>query len=1080
LSSWVRRGGRRICFRLIAGCELPIAGFPSIARFPDYTITRLLDSPITQLLNFPTGSPLRITFMLFPMSYSGVASWRRRLRPLAAFALLAALAAAPRPLFAQAAAEDSASSDSGLNETSPWQAEAGPLNSTYSDAEAAAGSAGQSAVQGQAPTPSSRGFQGPQLLSSDRIIDILQQQPQLLATLKNAFIKQLKDGIASGKIQPQADPWSDLDPGEITDDAFFSRLQQDTDLRILVSRELIKRGYDEFGGPEADQGQPKPAAGTTYPGTTYPNAARPGRGQETAELRLPSRPQAGPQNRPVQPQEQPEPKMLERPSPYPSLPSLKDLYSQYPAAETKLRRFGSDTFRYGTGNAEDLPMDLPAGPDYVLGPGDSLVLNLWGSVSERLNRTIDRQGQIALPEAGPITVAGQSVKQAQEAMEKALSGQIRDIHVEISLARLRTVRVYVVGDVQRPGAYDISSLSTPLNALYAAGGPTSRGSLRTLRHFRGNQLVREIDLYDFLLHGVRSEVERLLPGDTLLVPPVGPQVTVSGMVRRPAIYELKGETGLQEVLDLAGGVLVSASLQQVNVERIEAHERRTMLSVRLGDQATATPAAAQNSATQSGAVVTPAALGSVQSQTTQSLPLTNAALRMQDGDRVLVSPILPYNEKAVYLQGHVFRPGKFAYRDGMTLTDLVHSYQDVMPEPADHAELIRLLPPDFRPSTIGFSLSDILRGDDSINLQPFDVIRIFGRYEIDAPHVSIRGEVLRPGEYPLSQGMTVAGLVRMAGGFKRSAYRETADYSSYVIQDGKKVLSDQRTVPIGQVLAGDRSADLALKPGDVVSIRQIARWQHIGASITLKGEVAHPGAYGVGDQEHLSSLLKRAGGFLDTAYPEAAVLQRVQVREQEEKDRAELIRRVETTDISRNVSPGASAQDSAAMMQTMREQRQEVLSALRSRPASGRLVIRISRDVSKWENTPADLEMRAGDVLVIPERPNHVLVSGQVYTPTAIGFSPGKPAEWYLRQAGGPTQQANKKDIFIVRANGSVVGRGEAMGGLWKEGVLSTRLQPGDSVVVPEKISVGSQTWRTVLGIAQLASSAAVTAAVIP
>jgi len=168
------------------------------------------------------------------------------------------------------------------------------------------------------------------------------------------------------------------------------------------------------------------------------------------------------------------------------------------------------------------------------------------------------------------------------------------------------------------------------------------------------------------------------------------------------------------------------------------------------------------------------------------------------------------------------------------------------------------------------------------------------------------------------------------------------------------------------------------------------------------------------------------------------------------------------------------------MMQTMREQRQEVLSALRSRPASGRLVIRISRDVSKWENTPADLEMRAGDVLVIPERPNHVLVSGQVYTPTAIGFSPGKPAEWYLRQAGGPTQQANKKDIFIVRANGSVVGRGEAMGGLWKEGVLSTRLQPGDSVVVPEKISVGSQTWRTVLGIAQLASSAAVTAAVIP
>ena len=226
-------------------------------------------------------------------------------------------------------------------------------------------------------------------------------------------------------------------------------------------------------------------------------------------------------------------------------------------------------------------MDLPVGPDYVLGPGDALVLNLWGSTSQRLNRTIDRQGQIALPEAGTIAIAGTTIEQAQQSIQKALSGQFKDIHVEISLGRLRTVRVYVVGDVQRPGAYDISALSTPLNALYSAGGPTSRGSLRTLRQYRGKNLVQEIDLYDFLLRGVRSGIERLLPGDTILVPPVGPQVVVAGMVRRPAIYELKGEQGLKDVLDLAGGVLVSATLREITVERIEAHERRTMLSVQI-------------------------------------------------------------------------------------------------------------------------------------------------------------------------------------------------------------------------------------------------------------------------------------------------------------------------------------------------------------------------------------------------------------------------------------------------------------------------------------------------------------------
>ncbi len=611
---------------------------------------------------------------------------------------------------------------------------------------------------------------------------------------------------------------------------------------------------------------------------------------------------------------------------------------------------------------------------------------------------------------------------------------------------MRSVRVYVVGDVQRPGAYDISALSTPLNALYAAGGPTSRGSLRTLRQYRGEKLVREIDLYELLLRGVRSDIDHLLPGDTILVPPTGPQVTISGMVRRPAIYELKGEQGMKEVLDLAGGVLVSGTLRQITVERIEAHERRTMLSVQLPEGGT--PEINDDKLT---------------------------AYHVQDGDQVMVSPILPYNEKTVYLEGHVFRPGKYAYRDGMTVNDLLRSYQDVMPEPAEHAEVIRLQPPDFRPATVGFNLSEILNGDDPITLQPFDVIRVFSRYEIDPPAVFIYGEVLRPGQYPMASGMTVAALVQMAGGFKRSAYLESAGLASYVVQDGKNVLTQQMVVQLGKAVEGDRSADVILKPGDVVSIRQLTGWSDIGASVTVQGEVAHTGSYGIGEGERLSSVLKRAGGFRNTSFPDGAVLERTEVRELGEKTRLELIRRIETTNIDSKAGL-SNSQEQLSNMQAMQQQRQQILESLRSHHASGRLVINIGPEIAKWENTPADVEIRAGDTLFIPKRPDFVYVSGQVFNAEAITYEPGRQARWYLRRAGGATQTANRKSIFILRANGAVVG---GRRGLLKSSVLSEPLQPGDSIVVPEKITGGSQLWKNLLSVAQLASSAAVTSAVV-
>jgi len=860
--------------------------------------------------------------------------------------------------------------------------------------------AGQSTGEEAAPSTDQ------QSMSADQIIGILQQDPELLASAK----------ILAAQL-------AGVDPATITDTMLYDRIRQDSNLRDLATKELIKRGFSV--NPETVGKEPLSSASA---------------GSAKIPARLTSKPIDN-KTRPYY-EDPDDPQVQRKPGPYSNMPSLRDLYSQFPPTEEKLRRFGSDTFVLGTGNASQLPMDVPVGPDYVLGPGDSLVINIWGGRSSRLDRPIDRQGEIALPEAGTITIAGLTIAQAQVAIQNSLSTQFQNEHVEISLGRVRTVRVYVVGDVQRPGAYDVSSLSTPLNALYAAGGPTNNGSLRTLRHMRGTQLISEIDLYNFLLHGVRSEGDRLQPGDTFLVPPVGPQVSVTGMVRRPAIYELKGEQGLDQVLDLAGGVLGSASLKQIRVERIEAHQNRTMLSLQLPESNNGTPR-----------------------------DLTT--FKVRDGDSVHVSQILPYNEQMVYLDGHVFRPGKYPYREGMTINDLLHSYQDVMPEPADHAELVRLQPPDFRPTTIAFSLPDVLMGNDAILLQPFDLVRVFSRYEIDSPAVSIDGEVLRPGEYPLSQGMTIAALVQMAGGFKRSAYREEADLTSYAVQNGQRVVVNHSIIAVEKALDGEKNADVALKPGDVVSIRQLTGWQDIGASVLVSGEVGHAGTYGIESGERLSSVLKRAGGFRKDAYPTGAVLQRIQVREMGEKARQEMIRRIETTPI--NFKPGVlSGQDQTELQQESEQQRDQVLTALRNHPASGRLVIKISPDIGKWENTPADVEMRSGDTLVIPKLENLVLVSGQVYNQTAISYVPGKDGNWYLRQAGGATPAGDKGAIFVVRANGSVIGHASG----WLSGnALNVRMRPGDSIIVPDK-AIGSQVWKNLISAAQIMSSVAVTGAV--
>src|SRR5467141_4977220 len=416
--------------------------------------------------------------------------------------------------------------------------------------------------------------------------------------------------------------------------------------------------------------------------------------------------------------------MVRRPNPYADIPSLYDMYVQASGRESTQERFGLKIFRNNSLEPNAIPMDLPVGPEYVVGPGDGLAINVWGGFSQRMFRIVDREGRITLPEAGPLLVSGRSLGDVPRTVQQLLRTQFRDVSADVSLSRLRTVRVYVVGDVAEPGAYDISSLSTPLNALFVAGGVTSRGSLRALKHYRGKQLVEEVDAYDLLLHGVRGDMARLENGDTLMVQPIGPQVTIEGMVRRPAIYELRGETTLEDALELASGILPAAALQHVEVQRLEAHQNRTMLTLDLSSDGNADSVAKQLS-----------------------------AFKIQDGDQIHIFPIAPYNESAIYLQGHVLRPGRYSYREGMKLTDLLASYTDLLPEPAAHyAEIVRLNAPDYRPSVESFDLSLALANPAAApKLQQLDTVRIFSRYDFEpAPSVWIGGEVRAPGKYRTS------------------------------------------------------------------------------------------------------------------------------------------------------------------------------------------------------------------------------------------------------------------------------------------------------------------------------------------
>jgi protein involved in polysaccharide export with SLBB domain len=383
---------------------------------------------------------------------------------------------------------------------------------------------------------------------------------------------------------------------------------------------------------------------------------------------------------------------------------------------------------------------------------------------------------------------------------------------------------------------------------------------------------------------------------------------------------------------------------------------------------------------------------------------------------------------------------------------------------------------------LSVDLREALAGNpvDNILIQPRDRLLIHrNAARVDPPTVYITGEVAKPGRYPLTTNMHVEDLVRVSGGVKRSAYTESADLARFDMNASRSNPSDRLEINLAAAMSGEEKADIPLRDGDILTVRQLPRWKDIGASMTVRGEVLHPGTYGIEAGERLSSVLARSGGLNSEAYAYGAVLMRREVRDIELKSHMELVQRIKAEQVTLKALPDTNADEKNAKL-TAIGQTEATLAQLQASAPIGRVVIKISPDMKTWQNTAADVQVRDGDVLFVPKKAGYVMVNGQVFNPTAISYRPGHSAKWYLSQAGGITQLADKKAVFVIRADGSVIAAKNNNDGWWGGDPMSATLRAGDMIVVPEKApKIGGRNWALIMQSASVASSVALAVAYI-
>lgn len=676
--------------------------------------------------------------------------------------------------------------------------------------------------------------------------------------------------------------------------------------------------------------------------------------------------------------------------------------------------------------------DVPVPAQYVVGPGDTIEVQLLGNTQEEHTLTVGRDGTVQFPDLGPIAVAGLTFPQARQAIEQRVSQGMIGTRAVVTIGELRSITVFITGEAEAPGSYTVSALSTITNALFASGGIKEIGSLRNIQLKRRGRLVAALDLYDLLLRGDSSDDVRLMSSDVIFIPPVGPTAGVSGEIRRPAIYELKGESKASDLLYLAGGLLPDADPRTATIERISDSRTRMVLDVDL---------------------TTPHGRG----------------MALRTGDLMRLSAVRPQLTNAVTVNGNVYRPGPVAWKQGLRIADVLPRPDDLKPNSDLHYVLIRRESLDNKVSAVSADLEQAWLqpySETNLQLMPRDQLYVFsleGGRELQlmpvlealrqqavmgapAQTVGVGGQVRAPGQYPLEVGMTVSDLVRAGAGLGEAAYSTEAEITRYAIVNGQYRQTATLQVNLAAALAGDATADIVLQPFDYLVIKELPQWSE-QQTITVGGEVRFPGTYPIRRGETLSSVLKRAGGLTDLAFPEGAVFTRQSLREREAAQIATLADRLQTDlaslALQATQSVGASGMQQPATQALIVGQ--SLLDNLREVEPVGRLVIDLPKLLSATPGSHDDVVVKGGDRLLVPGQLQEVTVLGEVQSTTSHLWDPELSRDDYVQMSGGTTQNADRGRIYVVRANGSVV---SSHSSAWFKGADSA-LRPGDTVVVP-------------------------------
>ncbi len=776
-------------------------------------------------------------------------------------------------------------------------------------------------------------------------------------------------------------------------------------------------------------------------------------------------------------------------------------FEAFPPPEPPVRLFGHDFFDRVTEGFQPVP-NLPPPAEYPLGPGDvvQVVLSSPAGQETVLTETVDSEGRLRVPNVGFVRVNGLTIGAAERVIERETRAKFPSLSAQARILSIRPIQVFVIGEVKKPGAYILPGLSTLLNALYVAGGPTDAGSLRRITVQRGRKTVATTDLYRLLLDGDRSGDITLQSGDSVFVPAIGPTVTVKGEVRRQAIFELLEETSVRSVLRMAGG-----PGRQAIFELLEETSVRSVLRMAggPGGQASLSSVRVERVVGGSRKFLVDLTLSSPDSPDWE-FPL-------QHGDLLLVQTVLPDAANRVEISGQVRRPGEYELSEGMRLSDLVRRAEGFADAEIylERATILRARE-DGSSEMLSVHLGRAMNGEatDDLELRPKDRVVIYSVQEAAALDrtVTISGQVSRPGVYDRVEGMRLRDLVIAAGGARPEAHR--------VVEVARQTEAGRQTqilnVNLDRAMEGEESDNILLADGDQVSVKEVSDARRTPRTVTITGRVRYPGTYALlEDGERVSSLIARAGGLTEEAFPEGAVFVRktpallserqLEVAaeiQQAQKDLAEQLRELEmakygiapkrqtaaaTPSIPSAVDARAAEAGAAAAglsriaaeaarmgLEPAGEISLEEARTVESVVASMRLPV----DLPKGLQNPGsadDLPLEDGDTLYIPRRPLVVSVAGAVVSPSVVVYREGLTAEDYIRQVGGYARDADRRNTVIVRAGGEVRRVKDA-----------GQVQLGDIIIVPPRaMGAPRNPWETISDFTRILGNLALTLLVI-